>query len=558
MCLRQCRDRVEDDVALGRGHAGGGLVEQQHLGLEPERDRKLDQALAAVGQFRDALRGVVGELAASSRSAIASSTTSLRSPAGRSMPGRDAEPLGHRDVDVLQHRQPAEQPVDLERARDAELDALGLRDAAVMSRPLSSTCPGVGAQHAGEEVDEGGLAGAVGADQRMARAGLEPEIDVARCAAARRNSCTAMRVSSSASLMARARFVQKRAASASQQAEHAVARKQRDQHQQQAEPELPGGRIDLRQEMRERHVGDRADERAVEPAVAAEHQHDQHGRGAVEPERAQVHVGIGLRPQAARDAGDRGRDRVAGDEPRAHRRADRVHAQHVLADAGEALPERRIDQRAHEQEADEQDAERVEILRVRIERIELEHAEQRRDRQAVEPVEAAGVFRRHVGRPLPAAPIVQSVSISSVRPVVRSSTRPEASPTSAATDRREDQAGDRLGPDAVLGQHPDRIGAGAEEGGVAERDDAGIAEREIEREREQDRDQQIGAEAEIAREREIERERAGPRAAAPTSAAGGVGRAQRAAGCSARRGSPARSCRFPRTAPAAATAAAGW
>ena len=64
--------------------------------------------------------------------------------------------------------------------------------------------------------------------------------------------------------------------------------------------------------------------------------------------------------------------------------------------------------------------------------------------------------------------MVQSVSISSVRPVVRSSTRPEANPMIAATTAPRDQAGDRLGPDAVIRQHPDRIGAGAEEGGVAQ------------------------------------------------------------------------------------------
>ena len=64
--------------------------------------------------------------------------------------------------------------------------------------------------------------------------------------------------------------------------------------------------------------------------------------------------------------------------------------------------------------------------------------------------------------------MVQSVSISSVRPWVRSSTRPEARPMIAATTAASDQAGDRLGPDAVIGQHADRIGAGAEEGRVTQ------------------------------------------------------------------------------------------
>ena len=49
--------------------------------------------------------------------------------AGRLEHGRRrADPLGDRDIDVLQHREPAEQPVDLEGAGDAELDPPGLRD----------------------------------------------------------------------------------------------------------------------------------------------------------------------------------------------------------------------------------------------------------------------------------------------------------------------------------------------------------------------------------------------------------------------------------------------
>ena len=39
-----------------------------------------------------------------------------------------ADALGDRHVDVLQHGEPAEQPVDLKRPRDAELDPLRLLD----------------------------------------------------------------------------------------------------------------------------------------------------------------------------------------------------------------------------------------------------------------------------------------------------------------------------------------------------------------------------------------------------------------------------------------------
>ena len=86
--------------------------------------------------------------------------------------------------------------------------------------------------------------------------------------------------------------------------------------QQQADAELPGRRIGLRQEVLERHVDDGADEGAVEPAVAAEDQDDEHGGRAVEAERAQVDVGVRLRPQGAGDAGDRRGNGVADDQPR--------------------------------------------------------------------------------------------------------------------------------------------------------------------------------------------------------------------------------------------------
>ncbi len=66
-------------------------------------------------------------------------------------------------------------------------------------------------------------------------------------------------------------------------------------------------------------------------------------------------------------------------------------------------------------------------------------------------------------------------------------------------------------------EQPDRIGAGAEERGVAERDDPGITEREIERQREQDRHQQLGAEAQMVGKGEIagEREQPGKRLPQP-------------------------------------------
>ena len=113
--------------ALGTPAAGSSSSSTS--GFKPERDRELDQALAAVGQLGDAV-------AARSSVELQGLEQAHRlvdhvpAPARRPEHGRGgADPLGDRDVDVLQHREPAEQPVDLERARDAELDPLGLGDA---------------------------------------------------------------------------------------------------------------------------------------------------------------------------------------------------------------------------------------------------------------------------------------------------------------------------------------------------------------------------------------------------------------------------------------------
>ena len=59
-------------------------------------------------------------------------------------------------------------------------------------------------------------------------------------------------------------------------------------------PSCHGGRIDFGEEVLEREVDHGADEGAVEPPITAEDKDDEHGRGAVEIERAQVHKGIGL------------------------------------------------------------------------------------------------------------------------------------------------------------------------------------------------------------------------------------------------------------------------
>ena len=79
-----------------------------------------------------------------------------------------------------------------------------------------------------------------------------------------------------------------------------------------------------------------------------------------------------------------------------------------------------------------------------------------------------------------------------------------------AGDRGPDQQADeRLAP-AVLGDDAGRVGAEPEEGGMAERDDARIAEDQVEREREQGGDGDLAREHEMVREQQERQQRGGP------------------------------------------------
>ena len=129
-------------MALRRRHAGGGLVEQQHLRLQRQRDRDLDQPLAAVGQFAHQLERVLGE-PQRVRDGRGLLDHRALAPAGRHRLLQAPLALGDRQVDVLQHGEPAKQLIDLERAGEAAPRALAC-GSPVMSSPSSSTRPAMG------------------------------------------------------------------------------------------------------------------------------------------------------------------------------------------------------------------------------------------------------------------------------------------------------------------------------------------------------------------------------------------------------------------------------
>ena len=159
-------------LALLGAHAGDGLVEEHHLGVLHEQHADLEPLLlpvgedpgGAVGQRGQAdglqrLLDALGHLAAG-RAAAASAL--------RCMPAGDVEVLQH--AELLEHRRGLEGPAD---AQAHDLVRLHRR-AGCWSRNSRSA----GAVHQpGEGVDQGGLAGAVRADEEVQPPLQEGEVD---------------------------------------------------------------------------------------------------------------------------------------------------------------------------------------------------------------------------------------------------------------------------------------------------------------------------------------------------------------------------------------------
>ena len=147
-------------------------------------------------------------------------------------------------------------------------------------------------------------------------------------------------------------------------------------------------------------------------------------------------------------------------------------------------PERRIDDAPRQHEQHEQHDEAVDVGRV-AEHVEPVEAEDRRDGDALQAVGAAGDVAVAVGESRSSTSATPSVTISRVRSEPRSTRKLVAKPSTAAARPAASSASVGSLMISYLREQARRIGADAEEGRVAERDDAGIAEDEIEREREQ-------------------------------------------------------------------------
>ncbi len=153
--------------------ARGRLVEQQHRGLAGERAGDLDDPLLPQGQRRRAGVRMLAEPAALDLLARLGKQRRLfatvepehgREPAATPAPVRS-------ERDVLQHAARAEQPHVLEGAAEAERREFA-RGAAGHGLSHQAHLARAGIVDSGDHVEEGALAGAVGADEGMDLAGL--------------------------------------------------------------------------------------------------------------------------------------------------------------------------------------------------------------------------------------------------------------------------------------------------------------------------------------------------------------------------------------------------
>ena len=164
--------------ALARAHAGERLVEQQQARRGGEREPDLEPPLLAIGEFGHRQVGALGQVHELERVLDA-----LRQPVDAADAAQQVEPerpalLGERgDGDVLAHGQPREQLVDLVALGQAELAHFGDAEAGDVAA-LEHDAP-FGRMHlAGQHLEEGGLAGAVRADDAAQFAAPDREIDI--------------------------------------------------------------------------------------------------------------------------------------------------------------------------------------------------------------------------------------------------------------------------------------------------------------------------------------------------------------------------------------------
>src|SRR5579875_1190493 len=176
--IRQAGYDLENFPAFFGWHAGRRLIEQQHLGTGGQRKGNLEQPLASIGQFARRPVAFLGESQPRENIMCFVDCFAVRRNTAPEL-ARNAPSFADGERHRFERGQPWEKRIDLEGACEAAPHALARLEIryVVLAQENSS---GVGSKHAGHEVDQRGLAGAVRTDQRIARAHRKADGDVAR------------------------------------------------------------------------------------------------------------------------------------------------------------------------------------------------------------------------------------------------------------------------------------------------------------------------------------------------------------------------------------------
>ena len=248
------------------------------------------------------------------------------------------------------------------------------------------------------------------------------------------------------------------------------------------------------------HEDDGADQTAVQPAGAAQHQDDQQFGGTGEAERVKADELRGLRQQRAGHAGDGSADGKDGGQPLADIGANGRHAPPAFPYALQRQAERRIDHAAQHHEEDEQHNQAVDVRRLSVQ-VELEYAQQFAHHHAGQAVDAAGDERCLVGG-------LEQHQANAQRYHQPGQVLPahdqKADQVAGQRGHRcgNEQPADRLAP-AMHGQQACGVCPQAEESGMAQRDNAGVAEDQVERQREQADDHDLADQDQVAGKGEV-------------------------------------------------------
>jgi hypothetical protein len=211
----------------------------------------------------------------------------------------------------------------------------------------------------------------------------------------------------------------------------AAARAPPDQHhQEQADPEGPVLRGDARDHVVHQLEHHGARDPAIQPAHAANHQHQHHIGRPLQGEHVQRGKTGGLRQQGTGRTGHAGGHGVGHRQPRGHRNADGHRAQPVVAHGHQRGAKRRMHQAPRQQEDHQQHGERVPGRRLaRSGRIQsgpagAHHHALQPVGSAGQPVQLVGQFQQDQAMP--------SVTMRRVRSVPRMMVNEQTAPSAVA------------------------------------------------------------------------------------------------------------------------------